>query len=252
MTETTMPAVEPGLRRAFFAPLEGVEWRDSGNGSDYTLTGHAAVFERWSEEMWTRSGTFRERIARGAFVEPLSRDPDVRLLFNHDENLPLARTRSRTLELSEDETGLRVWARVAPTSYAQDLRLAMQRGDVDQMSFAFTVAEDEWHEDHDSEEIERTIIRVADLFDVSVVTFPAYPDTDATMRELRAAAQAGKITIPFLVAQAERDPAGDDRSAPAERDPVGAATPRVAGGGSEHKLAALRARGRRARLLHIE
>lgn len=207
-------------RSEFRAPIDHLEIRAAGNGEDFTLTGHAAVFERWSEDMWTPAGTFREQIARGAFTEVLERNPDVRLLINHD-GLPLARTKSGTLELSEDDVGLRIWARLAPTGTATDLRMAMKRGDLDQMSFAFTVAEDEWREDHDTEEVERTITRVADLFDVSVVTYPAYPDTDAAMRELRAAADAGKI-----VARAETDPVGiansgdSEEPAPAETDPV--------------------------------
>jgi HK97 family phage prohead protease len=201
MTETLLPTEKSELRSAFVAPLDRIEIREAGDGGgEFTLTGHAAVFDRWSEELWTFAGTFRERIASGAFEQVLKGKPDVRLLFNHD-GLALARTKSGTLELSEDDEGLRVWARLAPTGVASDLRMAMQRGDVDQMSFAFTIAEDEWHEDHDSEEIERTILRVDELFDVSVVTFPAYPDTSVAMRELRAAAQAGKLhlrtVIPF-------------------------------------------------------
>lgn len=221
-------------RVAFVASIDHVEVRESGEGNgDYTLTGHAAVFDRWSEDLDTFAGSFREKIAAGAFADVLKRKPDVRLLFNHD-GLALARTKSGTLELSEDEEGLRVWARLAPTSTATDLRIAMQRGDIDQMSFAFTVAEDSWHEDKDSDEVERVILRVGDLFDVSVVTFPAYPDTDAAVRELRAAAAAGKISLPNDVAPddpadeetdlegAPDDPAvseGRDAGAEAETDP---------------------------------
>src|SRR3990170_537500 len=213
MTETLMPTERSGLRSAFVAPIDRVEVRQSGNGEEFTLTGHAAVFNRWSEDLFTFAGTFRERIAPGAFTSVLDLKPDVRLLFNHD-GLALARTKSGTLELSEDAEGLKVWARLAPTSAASDLRMAMQRGDVDQMSFAFTIAEDEWHEDHDSEEIERTILRVDELFDVSVVTFPAYPDTDVTMRELRQAAREGKLelrtVIPFRATpKAEPDTSWD-------------------------------------------
>ena len=231
-------------RVSFVAPIERVEVRESANGEDYTLTGHAAVFDRWSEDLSTWAGTFREKIAPGAFADVLERNPDVRLLFNHD-GMALARTKAKTLELSEDAEGLRVWARLAPTSIANDLRMAMQRGDVDQMSFAFTIAEDEWHEDHDTDEVERTILRVGELFDVSVVTFPAYPDTDAAIRELRSAAAAGKIVIPDNpdVAQAETDPAGaapsgnSDDAAPAETDPVDS---------EESPLAALRTNSKEA------
>lgn len=222
MSAIEKPAEAPELRSAFIAPLRDVECRQAGNGEEFTLTGHAAVFNSWSEDLWTFAGTFREKIAPGAFGDVLKRKPDVRLLYNHD-GLTLARTKSGTLELSEDEDGLRVWARLAPTGAAQDLRLAMQRGDIDQMSFAFSIAEDEWHEDHDSEEVERTVLRVDQLFDVSVVSFPAYPDTDAVMREIRSAAADGKI---HPAAQPETDVVGDatpgdtSEAAPAETDPV--------------------------------
>ena len=220
------PASEPENRSAFVASLEGVELRESGNGEEFTLTGHAAVFDSWSEELMTFAGKFREKIAPGAFTDTLKTKPDVRLLFNHD-GMTLARTKAGTLELSEDDKGLRVWARLSPDmQLARDLRASMKRGDVDQMSFAFTIAEDEWHEDHDTEEVERTVLRVGELFDVSVVSFPAYPDTEAVMREVRSAADQGRIH-PKLAAQPETDAAGDtshedapDEPAEAEADPL--------------------------------
>ncbi len=225
MTETLLPADAPGLRSGFIASLQDVEWRQAGGAHDYTFTGRAVVYDSWSEEMWTPLGTFRERILAGAFTDVLARQPDVRLLFNHDDRYVLARTKAGTLELSEEENGLHVWARVAPTSYAKDLRMVMARGDVDQMSFAFAMdeergAEDRWYEDEDSGGILRDVLKVSDLYDVSPVTFPAYIDTSAAMRELRSAAEAGKIVLP--VAQAETDPAGDQSelvSAEAETDP---------------------------------
>jgi HK97 family phage prohead protease len=190
----TLHAPEGGIRRALVANLDRLEIRKAGNGEDFTITGHAAVFDKWSEDLSTFAGSFREKIIPGAFAGALAQKPDVRLLFNHD-GLALARTKSNTLELSEDEEGLRVWARVAGgIGLGNDLRIAMERGDIDQMSFAFTIAEDEWHEDHEAEMVERVIIRVDELFDVSVVTYPAYPDTDAAVRELRAAAKAGFVT----------------------------------------------------------
>src|SRR2546430_2450571 len=102
--------------------LENVEWRQAGD-NDYTLAGHAAVFNRLSEDL----GGFREIIEPGFFRSALRKSPDVRALINHDSNLVLARTASGTLELKEDAASLRIAARVAQTSYATDLRLAMQR-----------------------------------------------------------------------------------------------------------------------------
>jgi uncharacterized protein len=162
--------------------LDELEWRD-GQADEWTLEGHAAVFNQLSGDL----GGFREIIEPGFFRTALRKAPDVRALINHDPNLVLARTAAGTLELREDGTGLRVRARVAKTSYANDLRLGMQRGDVDQMSFAFSLAEDgdDWAIGEDG-----TIVRTlradgADqLYDVSLATYPAYAGTDAAIRQL--------------------------------------------------------------------
>lgn|GEM_PF-1067991 len=168
-------------RRNVTAPIEGIEWRDDGD--KLIFVGHAAVFDRMSEDL----GGFRERFKRGAFRKVLDRDPDVRFLVNHD-GLPLARTKNRTLELREDPKGLRVYAELAPTQAARDLRVLVQRGDVDQMSFGFSMFDDAgeragndvWEEEDGG--VVRTVLSVGGLFDVSVVTFPAYTQTDASMR----------------------------------------------------------------------
>lgn len=181
--------------RTLVVPLEDVEWRDSGDPGrkdETTLRGHAAVFHSLSEDL----GGFREIIEPGFFREALRRKPDVRLLINHD-GLPLARTASGTLELREDDRGLHVFARLdRGDPDVEQLRRKMQRGDVDQMSFAFTLREDgdEW-EDRDEGIIRRLLPDGADeLFDVSVVTFPAYRATDVTMRSvLQDAISRGRV-----------------------------------------------------------
>lgn len=157
---------------------------DQGDEGDYIFTGHAAVFDKLSEELGFRGWSFREKIQRGAFRKALDEDQDTVYLFDH-EGLPLARTAAKTLELREDPIGLHVYARAAPTSVAQDLALAMRAGNVRQMSFAFTIAEDSWeiHTDENGDVQEtRTIIAVDRLYDVSAVSTPAYPQTDAQVR----------------------------------------------------------------------
>lgn len=161
------------------APIEYRTEPEADDDKDrITIRGHAAVFDRLSEDL----GGFRERINRGAFRKALDQQDDVRLLVNHDAYPVLARTKSNTLELREDPRGLHVFADVAPTTFARDLRVSMQRGDIDQMSFGFTVADggDTW-EMRDGEVI-RTITEIRSLFDVSVVTFPAYPQTAVDAR----------------------------------------------------------------------
>lgn len=153
------------------------EVRAEPDAGGLTISGHAAVFDRLSEDL----GGWREQIKRGAFRGVLDDDQDVRLLINHEPWPVLGRTKSRTLELSENPRGLRVYSRVGALSAADDLRVMLDRGDVDQMSFGFRVAEDEWHEDKDGV-IVRTILKFERLFDVSIVTFPAYPQTDVSGR----------------------------------------------------------------------
>lgn len=144
------------------------------------IEGYAAVFNSRSHvlyDWWT--GSFVEEIEPGAFAKTIA-DGDVRLLINHDPNLILARTRSDTLQLEEDSVGLRVNADMGATSYAQDLAISMRRGDISQMSFAFRVIKDEWAETEEGLPLRRLL--ELHLFDASVVTFPAYEETEAGLR----------------------------------------------------------------------
>jgi len=156
----------------------GLELR-AGDGDDAppVLTGYAAMFDELSEDL----GGFRERIAPGAFAKALG--GDVRALFNHDGNLILGRTKAKTLRLNEDQRGLRVEIMPPDTSAARDLMTSIERGDVDQMSFGFSTLKDSW-DDVDGE-IVRTLIEVR-LYDVSPVTFPAYPQTEIALRSMQA------------------------------------------------------------------
>lgn len=162
--------------------LDAAEFRDTDDGA-LRFTGHAAVFDHWSEDL----GGFRERIQRGAFRKAL-KDADVRLLLNHNPDFPMARTTVEdgpgSLRLSEDVKGLLVEAELVPTQAAEDLRKLMDAGVITQMSFGFSMrgGVDEWDETDDS--VDRTIVEFGCLFDVSPVVFPAYPQTDAAMRSL--------------------------------------------------------------------
>jgi HK97 family phage major capsid protein/HK97 family phage prohead protease len=134
------------------------------------LIGHAAVFNVESEDL----GGFRERIAPGAFSGGVL-DADVRLLVDHKPP-PLARTKAKTLRLYEDATGLAFEADLPDTQYARDLRTSLTRGDLDGMSFSFTVADEDWEGDV------RTVKRVASLRDVCIATYPAYLSTSVQLR----------------------------------------------------------------------
>jgi HK97 family phage prohead protease len=158
-------------RRTF--TVQDVETRQNEDGK-MRLAGYAAKFNSASLPL-----PFIEKIAPGAFRKTLSETPDVRLLINH-EGLPLARTKNGTLKLEEDMTGLRFEAELPDTQEARDLYTLVERGDVDQMSFAFRVIRQKWSPDRS----ERTLTEVslADG-DVSVVTYPAYAATSVEARQ---------------------------------------------------------------------
>ena len=153
-----------------------VEIRSRGDKA--VIEGHAAVFDKRSQNL----GGFVEVVRRTAFTKTLQ-EADVRALQNHDENLVLGRNIPGTLELSIDDSGL--YYRIMPpdTSYANDLMVLLERGDVDQSSFQFTVEDDEWKEDEEQRYI-RTIKKIRRLYDVSPVTYPAYPDASVALRSL--------------------------------------------------------------------
>lgn len=151
-----------------------VEYREE---ADKPIVGYAAVFNRMSENL----GGFREVILPGAFDKVLG--GDVRGLINHDANLLLGRTKSGTMSLTVDDNGLRYDIKPGNHSYTKDLIEAIKRGDIDQSSFAFTVDEDDWSEDDDGR-VTRTIKRVKKLYDVSAVTYPAYPDSTVGLKRM--------------------------------------------------------------------
>lgn len=141
-----------------------------------TLYGYAAKFDKLSEDLCG----FKEKIRQGAFKNTINQGADVRALFNHDPNLILGRTKSQTLRIFEDKTGLGYEIKLPGTTYAQDLKESITRGDISQNSFAFQTIKDEWT--HGENQV-RELIEVK-LFDVSPVTYPAYQDTDLKLRSL--------------------------------------------------------------------
>jgi HK97 family phage prohead protease len=151
------------------------EFRE-GDAAAPIITGHAAVFDTIADI----GGFFKERVAKGAFARAVKED-DVRALFNHKEEYLLGRTTSGTLELSEDDKGLFTIIHAPDTQLVKDMVISpMKRGDLNQMSYAFQVTKEEWDETDPNYPI-RTIKEVK-LFDVSPVTFPAFPTTDCSVR----------------------------------------------------------------------
>lgn len=146
------------------------------DGDTVKVSGYAAVFNQETDI----GGMFREQIAPGAFKGAVGRD-DVVFLVNHD-GLPLARTRSGTLTLREDDHGLFIESELDSNDPdVQQIIPKMKRGDLDKMSFAFMPSKQEWDESGD---IPLRTITEAQLFDVSVVTTPAYDGTEIGLRSL--------------------------------------------------------------------
>lgn len=142
--------------------------------------GHAAVF---NERTWIgpKRWGFYEEVDPGFFRNVLA--DDAAFLVNHDPNLVLARN-GNTLRLSVDGRGLLTEADFDPADPEATLWAGrVRRGDVSRMSFAFTVAEEKWSEDPDTGEETRLLLTADRLYDVSIVTYPAYPGTDAGMRD---------------------------------------------------------------------
>ncbi len=184
--------------------VAAAELRAEGEGDARRLVGYAAMFNKRSLPMplgWDES--FVEVIKPGAFAGVLGND--VRALINHDSNLVLGRNKAGTLKLSEDEIGLRVEITPPDTSYANDLIASIKRGDVDQMSFAFVVGEEKWGDGEDGIAL-REILSVAELFDVSPVTYPAYPDTTVAARHLEQLRAEQKPETPEEPEPSEPDP----------------------------------------------
>lgn len=155
--------------------LAKVEFR--ANTDNGQIEGYAAVFNTITDIGW-----FREQISPGAFKRAIAEKQDVRCLFNHDPNYILGRTTNGTLELSEDTTGLKFRCDMPDTTVGRDVRSSILRGDINQCSFGFVVRDEEVKYDADGNEL-RTI-KDADLFDVSPVTYPAYPTTSVQARAM--------------------------------------------------------------------
>lgn len=168
------------------------EIRAESNGS---IVGYAAVFNQKSELLY---GSFREVINPGAFKSTLTND--IRALWNHDTAYVLGRNTAGTLQLAEDERGLRVEITPPDTQWARDLMVSVRRGDISQMSFGFNVKKDSWSATQEDGTQTRTLEEI-DLHEVSVVTFPAYPQTSIVARSI----ESKLDDVAELVALADED-----------------------------------------------
>lgn len=181
-------------KRVWPLRLEALEARGE-EGAETIVGGYAAVTSETAD-----LGAFSEELAPGCFRSALAGTPEIKLLWQHKADTPLARTANGSLELREDARGLRFEARLAPTQAGKDAFIAARTGLVDQMSFGFIVGEDEWSVR--SGKPHRRILEVGELLECSLVTFPAYPQTSAAARSAelsevraRAAAARGRLSL---------------------------------------------------------
>ena len=156
------------------------EVRGTGDGVRQ-IVGYAAVFNS-PTTIRGAFGDYTERIRAGAFAKTIQ-EADVRALFNHNENFVLGRNKAGTLRLSEDAIGLRMEIDLPDTSYARDLMASMSRGDINQSSFAFSPITQEWQRAQSIDQVDERTLNEVRLYDVSVVTYPAYPDTTSAVRQ---------------------------------------------------------------------
>ncbi|MEY2353283.1 HK97 family phage prohead protease [Lysinibacillus capsici] len=159
--------------------IQGLQTRSQGDSESNVIEGYAAVFNS-PTDIW---GMFTEIIAPGAFADAIASNDDIRALFNHDWNNVLGRTKSGTLRLSEDARGLKFEVDLPNTTLARDLSESLRRGDISQCSFGFVPTSETW--DYEPEIPVRTINTV-ELHEISVVSIPAYEDTEVSLRSKEA------------------------------------------------------------------
>ena len=189
----------PAINSRRLVTAGGLEWR--ADSDTLTLEGHASTFNQPYDMGW-----YQEEVSPGAFKKTLSEKPDVRLLINHTD-LPLARTVSGTLELAEDTTGLYNRATLDKRDPdVQRIAYKVERGDLDQMSFAFRTIRQEWDEDYEHRWLNE--VSLADG-DVSVVTYPANPNATFGMR-MRSLQIEDPATIRAAYRALVEERAGDD------------------------------------------
>lgn len=196
---------EPEIR------TNSTEFEIRSEGEDgMTFTGYASVFNSSSEDL----GGFREFVAPGAFKRSLQARNEIKLLWNHDTSEPLASLRNGSLELTEDRYGLKVKARLPKTTRGKDVAELLRSKVIDSMSFGFNVIKDSWSEGGSV----RTLESVR-LSEVSIVTYPAYTATTASVRSMAPSIDADELANALLKLESGEDL--DEKSAALITDVVG-------------------------------
>lgn len=176
---------------------------DGTGGSRLLFTGYASVVDA-PYEMYDWYGPYTEVVRTGAFNKTLSESPDVIFCLNHDwASAPMARTKAGTMTLTADVTGL--WTEAQLDGQRADVyavQSAMDAGELDAMSFAFTVTRQEWSPDYMQRDIQEVGLNGGDT---SVVTHPANPSTTGSTALRKHAANALlRSNVPGLIVERAR------------------------------------------------
>jgi uncharacterized protein len=156
--------------------------RAEGEGMPKVIGGIAAVINSVTD-----LGYFEEVIEQGAFDNALSKEYDIRCLFNHEAELILGRTTAGTCSVFVNGDGNLEYTWIPDYENPTHMSVvrSIMRGDITQSSFAFTIKEQSWSESEKYGSMgKRSIRTIEDLFDVSPVTYPAYADTEADARSV--------------------------------------------------------------------
>jgi uncharacterized protein len=184
--------------RTFDAAVTEIRAMDDGDGM--TFGGYA-----WKYDSPSLPLPFTERIAPGAFTRTLKSKNDIRAYVNHNDELLLGSTRAKTLRIEDRSQGGWVEIDLPDTTWGRDIRTLVSRGDITGMSFGFSTVRDSWTDDGS----ERTLNEVR-LHEVSVVTgVPAYPQTTASVRNLRLIAKRTATDVDALTDAISALEAGD-------------------------------------------
>lgn len=183
------------LERRFLLPAAELRFKRSSETEAATVAGLAAPYNALSNEIVEFGSSFREQIAPGAFAGSLA-TRDILALWNHGTDKPLGRTSTGMLVLTDTEQGLAFELKLPPTSWGRDAAIAVERQDVQGVSIGFSLNPDgdDWQPVGDT--WVRTLTDVT-LWEVSLVTFPAYPQTTVSPRSLDRWKQAqASMSIP--------------------------------------------------------
>lgn len=164
--------------------MSNIKVRNTGSDEAIYIDGYASVFNQRSRLIYEDGKFFYEIIKEGAFDEVLRSDNlNVKAVLNHNEEKLLGRTKSGTLELTVDETGLKYSIRMGNTQLHKDTIEMVERGDLSESSFKYRVKKgDSTFERDENGDLLHIVSRISGLYDISLVNDGAFANTDVTIR----------------------------------------------------------------------